>query len=97
MAELTSSILEFVRQHPNWATAIVFILALGESLPFASLVLPFWALLVAIGTIIGAAAPFTFWGIVSAAAVGAALGDWLSYWIGYRYQNRLPACDGTLI
>jgi len=89
VAELTSSILEFVRPHPNWATAIVFILALGESLPFASLVLPFWALLVAIGTIIGAAAPFTFWSIVSAAAVGAALGDWLSYWIGYRYQNRL--------
>ena len=58
-------------------------------MPLASLVLPFWALLVAIGTLIGATAPLTFWSIVSAAAIGAALGDWLSYWIGYRYRGRV--------
>ena len=59
-ADLTSAALEFVRQHPNWAAGLVFLLAFGESLPFASLFLPFWAILVAIGTIVGAAAPFTF-------------------------------------
>jgi membrane protein DedA with SNARE-associated domain len=72
--------LEFVRQHPNWSAFIVFGLSLGESLPFVSLVLPFWAMLVGIGTIIAVADPLIFWTIVAAAAIGAALGDWLSYW-----------------
>ena len=57
LAEITNTVLEFVRAHPNWASAIVFILAFGESLAFVSLVLPFWAMLVGIGAIIGAANP----------------------------------------
>jgi len=88
-AEYTNVVLDFVRQHPNWAALIVFLLAFGESLAFVSLVLPFWAMLVAIGSIIGAANPLLFWTIVTAAAVGAALGDWLSYWLGYHYHEQI--------
>jgi membrane protein DedA with SNARE-associated domain len=76
--------LDFIRQHANWAALLVFGLAFGESLPFASLVLPFWAVLVGVGTIIAVADPLIFWTIVVAAAIGAALGDWLSYWLGSR-------------
>ena len=83
--------LDFVRLHPNWAALIVFVLAFGESLAFVSLVLPFWAMLVGIGTIIGAADPLIFWSIVSAAAIGAAFGDWLSYWLGYHYHEQIQA------
>jgi membrane protein DedA with SNARE-associated domain len=79
-AALTNTLLEFIGQHPNWAAVLVF----GESLPFASLVLPFWAVLVGVGTIIAVADPLIFWTIVVAAAIGAAVGDWLSYWIGYH-------------
>ena len=50
-ADVTNTVLDFVRQHPNWSAFIVFGLTLGESLPFASLILPFWAMLVGIGTI----------------------------------------------
>jgi membrane protein DedA with SNARE-associated domain len=89
LGEITAATLEFVRLHPNWSAAVVFALAFGESLPFASLVLPFWALLVAVGTVIGAAAPFAFWSIVAAAAIGAALGDWLAYWLGFHYRERV--------
>lgn len=88
-AEYTNMVLDFVRQHPNWAALIVFVLAFGESLAFVSLVLPFWAMLVGIGTIIGAANPLIFWTIVSAAAIGAALGDWLSYWLGFHYHEQI--------
>jgi hypothetical protein len=56
-AEITNTVLDFVRQHPHWAAFIVFGLSLGESLPFVSLVLPFWAMLVGIGTIIAVADP----------------------------------------
>lgn len=88
-AEYTNVVLDFVRAHPNWAAAIVFVLAFGESMAFVSLVLPFWALLVGIGTIIGAANPLIFWTIVISAGAGAALGDWLSYWLGFHYHEQI--------
>ena len=47
-------------------------------------------MLVAIGTIIGAAATVDFWPDLSAAAIGAALGDWLSYWLGYPLPRSDP-------
>ena len=46
-------------------------------------------MLVGIGTIIAVADPLIFWTIVAAAAVGAALGDWLSYWVGYHYHAQI--------
>jgi membrane protein DedA with SNARE-associated domain len=88
-AALTNTVLDFIRQHPNSAAILVFGLAFGESLPFASLVLPFWAVLVGVGAIIALADPLIFWRIVTSAAIGAALGDWLSYWIGYHYHAQL--------
>ena len=59
-ADLTNTVLDFVRQHPNWSALMVFGLAFGESLPFVSLILPFWAMLVGIGTIIAVADPSFF-------------------------------------
>jgi hypothetical protein len=41
---LAATVLGFVRAHPEWPALIVF--AFCESLPFASLVLHFWAVLV---------------------------------------------------
>jgi membrane protein DedA with SNARE-associated domain len=67
----------------------VLALAFGESLAFVSLILPFWVMLVGIGTIIGASDSLNYWAILSAAAVGAALGDWLSYWLGFHYHERI--------
>jgi membrane protein DedA with SNARE-associated domain len=89
LTEFTNTVLEFVRLHPNWAALIVFVLAFGESLAFVSLILPFWAILfLGIGPLLGAGV-LDFWLITSAAAVGAALGDWLSYWLGYHYHDRI--------
>ena len=88
-AEYTDAIKAFVTLHREWAAPIVFVLAFGESLAFVSLILPFWGMLVVIGTIIGATDSLSFWGIMTAAAVGAALGDWLSYWLGYHYHEQI--------
>jgi membrane protein DedA with SNARE-associated domain len=87
----TNLVKDFVAQHQNWAFLVVFLLAFGESLAFISLVLPFWAMLVAIGAIIGGTNTFNFWLIVVAAATGAALGDWFSYWLGYHYHERIQS------
>ncbi len=79
----------FVREHEAWAAPIVFVLAFAESLAFVSLVFPFWGALVGIGTLFGAGASMSFVSIWFAAALGAAFGDWLSYWIGYRYHAQI--------
>jgi membrane protein DedA with SNARE-associated domain len=81
--DYTSQILEFVRTHEAWAAPIVGVLAFGESLAFISLLIPAWAILVAMGALIGETG-ISFWPILVAGAVGAALGDWLSYWIGIK-------------
>jgi membrane protein DedA with SNARE-associated domain len=88
-AAYTNMVRDFVAAYPNWAAAVVFVLAFGESLALVSLFLPFWAMLVAIGAIIGGTDSRNFRLIVTAAAVGAALGDWVSYWLGYHYHEQI--------
>jgi membrane protein YqaA with SNARE-associated domain len=78
-------IIEFVKAHEGWAPLVVFLLAFGESLAFISLLLPAWAALIGIGTIVMAGG-INFWPIWIAAALGAAMGDWLSYWIGRKLE-----------
>ena len=81
-------IIDFVRVHQVWAAPIVFALCFAESLAFISLLIPAWAALVGIGTLIGASG-LNFWPIWIAGSVGAALGDWLSYWIGLKLETRV--------
>ena len=76
-------LVEFVRVHEAWAAPIVFALAFGELLAFISLLIPAWAALVGIGVLI-ASGNLNFWPVWVAGALGAALGDWLSYWIGLK-------------
>lgn len=81
-------IIEFVRLHRVWAAPIVFVLCFAESLAFISLLIPAWAALVGIGTLVSASG-LNFWPIWIAGSIGAALGDWLSYWIGLKLENRV--------
>ena len=76
-------VVEFVKVHEAWAAPIVFVLAFAESLAFISLLVPAWAALVGIGVLI-ASGGLNFWPIWVAGAIGAAMGDWLSYWVGVK-------------
>ena len=76
-------LVDFVRAHEAWAAPIVFCLAFGESLAFISLLIPAWGALVGIGYLIGPSG-ISFWPVWVAGSLGAALGDWLSYWIGIK-------------
>jgi membrane protein DedA with SNARE-associated domain len=86
---IVQSTMTFIKEHRAWAAPVVFILAFFESIAFMSLVLPFWGMLVAIGTVISATGGADFWVVTAAAALGAALGDWVSYWIGYHYHEQI--------
>jgi membrane protein DedA with SNARE-associated domain len=86
--EQAGPLIAFVKTNKSLAAPIVFALAFGESLAFISLALPFWAMLVGIGTLITVSG-LDFWSIWIAASLGAAFGDWLSYWLGSHFQNRV--------
>lgn len=81
-------VLDFIRTNEGWAVPIVFFLAFGESLAFVSLLLPATFVLVGVGALIGASG-IDFLPIWLAAAVGAALGDWFSYWIGQTFKTSV--------
>jgi membrane protein DedA with SNARE-associated domain len=79
-------IVDFVRLHEAWAAPTVFALAFAESLAFLSLLVPAWAALVGIGALVEPSG-LNFWSVLVAGAVGAALGDWLSYWFGRKLKH----------
>ncbi|TGN89811.1 DedA family protein [Bradyrhizobium yuanmingense] len=88
MEQFAHALTDFVRVHQAWAAPIVFLLAFGESLAFISILVPAWGALVAIGALIGASG-INFFPVWIAGALGAALGDWVSYWFGYRYKEKV--------
>jgi membrane protein DedA with SNARE-associated domain len=88
LEEFGRHVIEFVRVHEAWAAPIVFALAFCESLAFISLILPSWAALVGIGATMRAGG-IDFVPVWMAGALGAALGDWLSYWVGNRFKRSI--------
>jgi membrane protein DedA with SNARE-associated domain len=86
--DYVEQVIAFVRDNAAWAPPIVFALAFGESLAFISLLIPAWGALVAIGALIGPSG-INFWWVWLAGALGAALGDWLSYWVGLKLEYRV--------
>jgi membrane protein DedA with SNARE-associated domain len=87
-AGFAQDVIDFVRVHQVWGPPIVFALAFGESLAFVSLFIPAWAILVGIGALIHASG-IPFWPLLVGAALGAAAGDWLSYWIGITFKEPI--------
>jgi membrane protein DedA with SNARE-associated domain len=86
--EQAAPVIVFIKANRAYAAPMVFVLAFGESLAFISLFLPFWAMLVGIGTLITISG-LDFWSIWIAASLGAATGDWFSYWLGAHFQHRV--------
>jgi len=88
LEEFSRYVVEFVRGHEDWAAPIVFALAFAESLAFLSLILPSWAALVAIGAVMRTGG-IEFVPVWIAGGLGAAFGDWLSYWFGIRFKKSI--------
>jgi len=78
----------FVRAHADWVVPIAFVLTFLKSLAFVSLVVP-TTLVVAIIVALMGIADASLWPVVVAVAIGAALGDWVSYAIGWRLKHRV--------
>jgi membrane protein DedA with SNARE-associated domain len=86
LSSFVHEIPNYVKEHQTWAPLIAGALAFGESFAVLSLIIPATGVLVALGVLI-AASDIPFIPVWIAAAVGAALGDWISYWIGLKLEN----------
>jgi membrane protein DedA with SNARE-associated domain len=88
MESLAEPLLEFIKAHQNWAIAVMFITAFGESFAFVSILFPGTTLLIAAGTLV-ADGKLEFLPVMIGAIVGAVLGDTVSYWIGRRFGGAI--------
>jgi membrane protein DedA with SNARE-associated domain len=88
METLAEPLLEFIKAHQNWAIAVMFITAFGESFAFVSILFPGTTLLIAAGTLV-ADGKLEFLPVMTGAIVGAVLGDTVSYWIGRRFGGAI--------
>ena len=89
--QLFAQLLGWVRANPNWTYLIVFLVALAESVAVVGMIVPGVVIMVGAGALI-AAGELAFWPTAAVAIAGAILGDGFSYWIGYRYRERLRQC-----
>lgn len=83
LAALFDTALAFVAAHRAWAGPIFALLAFGESLVVVGVLIPATGVMMAAGTLIGTGT-LPLADVWIGGAVGAALGDSVSYWVGRR-------------
>lgn len=88
MESLLHDILTWVGQHPGWAYAAIFVVAMTESLAIVGMIVPGVMLLLGAGALITTGA-IGFWPAWIAASAGAIAGDGLSYSLGRHYNQQI--------
>lgn len=91
IADAAEWLLDSAKAHPESATLIAFAVSFGESFAGLSFLIPGTTILIGLGAVLRAMGFgfWAFWPVWLAAAVGAILGDWISYWIGHRYKEHV--------
>ncbi|RZZ86141.1 bifunctional DedA family/phosphatase PAP2 family protein [Pseudoxanthomonas winnipegensis] len=83
-------LLDWIAAHPVAAGAVVFLIALCDSLIVLGAIVPALPLLIGVGVVIGLgelSGPYA----VVCAALGAFVGDGVSFWVGRRWGTQLRA------
>ncbi len=86
---LLGTLAGIVQSHPGWLIGLAFVFALLESLAIVGIFVPGIVLLFMVGAVIGLD-PGLFVACWLAASAGALAGDLISYWLGYRFSDRVP-------
>lgn len=86
--EIMEAISNFIRVHQNLTAPVCFCLAFAESLAFLSILVPATIILLGVGIIIGEI-NIPFIPILIATSIGAFCGDWVSYFFGYHFKDRI--------
>jgi membrane protein DedA with SNARE-associated domain/membrane-associated phospholipid phosphatase len=86
MEALLATIIDWVKDNPNWSLVVAFLISASESLAVVGLFVPGFIMMTGMGALVAAGA-IGFWPIVIATVLGAILGDGLSYWLGHYYRD----------
>lgn len=89
MEQWIEAVIRFLSDNRDWAGLIIFGLAFAESMAFLSLLVPFTAMIVGTGALVGAGT-LDPWVIVPWGIAGASFGDSVSYWIGLYFKDKVP-------
>jgi membrane protein DedA with SNARE-associated domain len=88
MSDAIHGWLAAIGAHPLLVLAVVFVVACAESIALIGTIVPAGAVMFAAGTLIGAGA-LDAWTTLGVAAVGAIVGDGVSYELGRRYRGAI--------
>lgn len=88
MTSYLAPLVDFLGTHPGLAIGVVFLISLLEALFVVGLFMPSTVVLVGAGALIGSGT-LSFWPIFLFTTLGAVVGDFMSYWIGHTYRERL--------
>lgn len=89
MDQWIEDVLRYISANRLVAGPIIFALAFAESLAFISLLVPFTAMIVGAGALVGSGS-LDPWIVIPWGIAGAAFGDSVSYWIGRHFKDRVP-------
>ena len=78
----------FITQSAAYALFAVALVAFLESLALVGLILPGAVLMTGLGALIGSG-EVNFWQAWLAGIIGCLLGDWISFWLGWRFKKPL--------
>ena len=78
----------FITQSTVYSLMAVLLVAFLESLALVGLILPGTVLMAGLGALIGSG-ELSFWHAWLAGIVGCLLGDWISFWLGWRFKKPL--------
>ena len=81
-------LLDWVALNQTWAGLAVFALSIAESLLIIGLFIPGTIVMFGVGALV-ATGVLNLWETLAWAALGAVVGDGISFWIGYYYKDRL--------
>lgn len=84
------TIYAWIALHPHYAGLAVFLIAMAESLAVVGLLVPGVAMMFAAGALVGTGV-LAFAPICAYAVAGAVVGDGISFWLGWRYRDRLSS------
>ena len=80
----------FITQSTVYSLIAVMLVAFLESLALVGLILPGTVMMAGLGALIGSG-EVNFWQAWLAGIVGCLLGDWISFWLGWRFKSRYTA------
>lgn len=90
MTEALQQFLDWISAHPNWALLILGLASLLDAIFIVGAFVPASIVLFAVGALV-ALGSLGLWEAVVVAAIGAVIGDGLSFWLGRRYGDDLFA------